>query len=336
MSAHAKIAPANGCPVFTNKHIHLIDFNMLKRHPLTRRSFLLHGTCLAALGAQSKPLRADLQLGSSARISTLSDGYLSLPPEMVFGAMPQEELEELMKHHQADITKYEPDCNVVLYRDGNNTVLFDAGAGPDFMATSGKLPEALAAIDLSPAEVTHVVFTHAHPDHIWGVLDDFDEPYFPNAAHLFGREEWDYWWNPETVDSIGAERASFAVGAKRRMEAIEDLVDFFDDGQEVLSGIAARATYGHTPGHMAFEVRNGGDAVMVVGDALGNPHAAFERPSWPSGTDQDPETAAAARTTLLDQISAEQMRLVGFHLPGGGFGRVERAGQAYRFIGELS
>ncbi|WP_170766119.1 MBL fold metallo-hydrolase [Ruegeria lacuscaerulensis] len=301
-----------------------------------RRAFLSYGACFAALATQAGPVLADVQLGSSASITTLSDGFLSLPPDMVFGAMPQDELSHLLARYQADLSRYEPGCNVTLYRDGTNTVLFDVGSGPDFMATAGKLPESLDTIGLSPDDITHVLFTHAHPDHIWGALDDFDEPMFPNAVYNFDRTEWDYWWNPTTVDTIGADRAAFAVGAKRRMEAIEDQVNFFDDGQEILPGIAARASYGHTPGHVAFEIRNGGDAVMVVGDALGNPHVAFERPDWLSGTDQDPATAANARKSLLDQMAHEQMTIVGFHLPDGGFGRVEKSDTAYRFIGEPS
>lgn len=300
----------------------------------SRRTFVCSAACLAALGAQSKIVRAELLLGSSARITTLSDGHLSLPPEMVFGSMPNEELEQLLNRNEVDVTRYEPECNVTLYRDEENTVLFDVGAGPDFMPTSGKLSETLDTLDLSPEDVTQVVFTHAHPDHIWGVLDDFDDLLFPNATHHFGRKEWDYWWNPSTVDSIGEDRAAFAVGAKRRMAAIEDQVAFFNDGQEILPGIATRASFGHTPGHMAFEIRSGGESVMIVGDALGNPHVAFERPDWYSGTDQDPQAAAATRNSLLDQISHEQMKIIGFHLPNGGIGRVEKTGSAYKFIGE--
>ena len=118
-------------------------------HFISRRAFLYHGACLVALGTHSRMALADIQLGTSARISTLSDGYLTLPPGMIFGAMPQEELKVILAGYQTDLTRYEPECNVVLYRDGENTVLFDVGAGADFMPTSGKLLDSLDAIDLS-------------------------------------------------------------------------------------------------------------------------------------------------------------------------------------------
>ena len=115
---------------------------------------------------------------------------------------------------------------------------------------------------------------------------------------------------------------------------IEDQVTLFDHGDELLPGIAAVATFGHTPGHMSFELRQGTDSVMILGDAIGNHHLAFARPDWPSGADQDTETAAATRQRLFDRITSEQMQIVGFHLPNGGIGRVEGAGDGYRFVQE--
>ena len=64
--------------------------------------------------------------------------------------------------------------------------------------------------------VIAAIVTHAHPDHIWGLLDDFGDLLFADARYLMGRAEWDYWWNPQTVATIGAGRQAFAVGAKRR------------------------------------------------------------------------------------------------------------------------
>ena len=111
-------------------------------------------------------------------------------------------------------------------------------------------------------------------------------------------------------------------------------MEFIADGQEVLPGILAHDTPCHTLGHMAFEIRQGTEAALVVGDAIGNGHLAFARPDWASGSDQDAETGIATRTRLLDQLATDQMAMVGFHLPGGGLGRVERGGDAYRFVME--
>ena len=298
---------------------------------LSRRTFLQGAAALPVLGAMPRLATANMALGS-ATLTTVSDGSLMLPGSFIFDPMPKDELAPILAQYGQDSERLTPECNLALYRDGTNTVLFDVGSGPDFMPTAGTIVDSLDAIGLAPEDITHVLFTHAHPDHIWGLLDDFDEPLFYEASYMMGRAEWDYWWNPETVNTIGDARAAFAVGAKRRMEAIEDAVMLFDDGDEVLPGIAALSTPGHTPGHMAFEVRQGTEAALIVGDAIGNHHVAFAKPGWESGSDQDGITAAATRQMLLDRLSQEQMALVGFHLPDGGIGRAEKEGSAYRFV----
>ncbi|PRY26351.1 glyoxylase-like metal-dependent hydrolase (beta-lactamase superfamily II) [Aliiruegeria haliotis] len=299
---------------------------------ITRRTFLTGAASLPMLAALPRPSLAEIRIGE-ATLTTVSDGHLVLPADFIFGPMPQDQLDPVLRDLGVDPAgPLKPECNLTLYRDGSNTVLFDAGSGPDFMPTAGKILDGLEAVGLTPEDITHVVFTHAHPDHIWGVLDDFDDPLFVNAIHMMGRAEWDYWWNPETVNTIGAARTTFAVGARRRMEAIEGSVAMFDDGQEILPGIAAVASHGHTPGHMSFEIRNGSEAAMVLGDAIGNHHVAFRKPGWHSGSDQDAEMAAETRRSLFDRLTAERMRLVGFHLPGGGIGRADHFDDGFIFL----
>lgn len=298
---------------------------------LARRSFVQMSTLGLFLGAFPKLATAQLSIGS-ATLTTVSDGSLILPGSFIFEPMPREELAPILTEFNLSSERLMPECNLALYRDGSNTVLFDVGSGPDFMPTAGTIVDSLDALGIAPEDITHVVFTHAHPDHIWGLLDEFDDPLFYEATYMMGRAEWDYWWNPETVNAIGEARAAFAVGAKRRMEAIEDAVELFDDGDEILPGIAAISTAGHTPGHMAFEIRHGSEAALVVGDAIGNHHVAFRKPGWESGSDQDPTTAVSARKMLFDRLTSEQMPLIGFHLPNGGVGRVDLDGDGYRFL----
>lgn len=276
----------------------------------------------------------DMTLGS-ARLTTLSDGHLTLPREFMLGDLDPEKAGPVLAEHGITGDMIASPCNLTLYRDGTHTVLFDAGAGSHFMPSAGELLGALDSAGVAPGDITHVIFTHAHPDHLWGVLDDFDEPLFANAAHMIGKAEWDYWTDPDTVDTIDEARASFAVGAARRLAAIEDRTQHIKDGDEVLPGIMAHASFGHTPGHMSFEIRQGSEAVMVVGDAIANGHLALAHPDWPSGADQDPDTGITTRLRLLDRLATEKMPMVGFHLPEGGLGRVERADGAYRFVSEV-
>ena len=300
---------------------------------LTRRHILI--SAAASLAAPLAPRRlwagTSLETGG-LRIDTLSDGNLVMPIGFSFGDLPADQIAALLERHKLPTDQLTPPCNVTLLRDGTNTVMFDVGSGPDFMPTAGKLAEALDALDVTPEDITHVVFTHAHPDHIWGLLDEFDEPLFPNAEYMIGAAEFGYWTDPATVETIGADRATFAVGAARRLEVIADTVRKLADGEEVLPGLTARLTPGHTPGHMSYDIVGPEGTITVIGDAIGNGHVAFDMPAWHSPSDQDPVLGAQTRVALLAQLADSGATMIGFHLPGGGIGRVERAGDAFTFV----
>lgn len=298
---------------------------------LNRRQ-VLAGLSGAALGVAPGAgfARTMMDFGATQVIG-VSDGNLVLPGSFYFNDLPQDDLQAILTKYGLSQDELTPPCNLTLLRQPDRIVLFDAGSGSAFMPSAGELLENLDAQGLTPDDITHVVFTHAHPDHLWGVLDDFDDLVFPEAKLMMGQAEWEYWSDPDTVNTIDEGRASFAVGAARRLAAIEDQITLFNGGDEILSGIMAHSTPGHTPGHMSFEVREGSNAVMVGGDAIGNHHVAFERPEWPSAADQDPDLGAKTRLRLLDQLAADNIPLLGFHLPDGGLGQVERMGDTYRF-----
>jgi len=303
---------------------------------MSRRTLLTGGASLgaaAALGLSPQRAHAQLSLGD-IQLDVVSDGSLTLPSGFIFDPMPKDALAPILQKYALSDDFLTPPCNITLMRQDDRVILFDVGSGADFAPNSGVLLDSLDALGVAPEDVTDVVFTHAHPDHLWGLLDYFDDPLFTEASYMIGAVEWDYWMNPNTVDEIGEARASFAVGAQRRLAMIEDNITLFKDGDEILPGVAARASYGHTPGHMALEVRNGSEAVMILGDSIGNHHVAFEKPEWISGSDQDGEMAAQTRLSLLDQLHAEKTRIIGFHLPSNGIGYVDKIASGYAFVAE--
>ena len=299
---------------------------------ITRRS-LLGGLAAAPLIVPGRARALATFEADGIRLDLVSDGNLVLPRELVFAPVPQAVAKDVASRFGLG-ESLTPDCTLTLYRYGTNVVLFDAGSGPAFQPTAGQMLDDLSGLGVDPADVTHLVLTHAHPDHLWGVVDDFEEPLFPNAVHLIGRVEHDYWRDPATVETIGAERQAFAVGASRRLEQVADLLETFEDGEEVAEGITARLTPGHTPGHMSFDLTFGGEPLTVLGDAVANHHVALAHPMQETGQDQDPPLAARTRTALLDDLADSGARVVGFHFPHPGVGRIVREGEGFAFAPE--
>lgn len=285
------------------------------------------------LGAWPTQAASKFTLGSST-IDVVSDGNLVLPMNFIFPDAPADELKALLSNNNLPLDAATPDCNLTLLRDGERTILFDVGSGPFFMPSAGKLADSLGAIGVSPDEITHVVFTHAHPDHLWGVLDDFDDPVFTNATFMISAAEFDFWIDPGAVDLMPEARKSFAVGARSRLQALEEFIERFDAGSEILPGVLAVDSAGHTPGHCSFEIRSGSESALVVGDAVTHHLISFQHPDWPSGSDQDAEKGIKTRNMLLDRLASEKMQIIGYHMPYPGTGYVERKDSAYRFAAE--
>lgn len=299
---------------------------------IRRRTFLSLSAAFAALPLMGQRVWSNTSIElQGLRIDSLSDGYLSLPPSFAFEGIDADLVQASVSRHALGDGALTPPCNLMLLRDGSRNVLFDVGSGPEFMDSAGQLPEALALLDLTPDDITDVVFTHGHPDHLWGLLDDFDEPVFENATYYMGAEELAYWRDPDTVNTIGEDRVSFVVGAARRLEVVADQIQTFKDGDVILDHITARLTPGHTPGHMSFQVGTE-QPLLILGDAIGNHHIAFDAPDALLPSDQDPALGAVTRSALLSELADSGMRIAGFHLPDGGIGHVERDGEGYRFI----
>ena len=292
---------------------------------LTRRLFVTAGACALASPALAQVVAT---LGSGAEtLTVLSDGSFELPLSMLARDIAPAEL--AAQAQQTGPTRSV--LNVTCLKRGKDVILFDCGSGANFLAGSGKLSESLKTAGIEPDAVTHVLFTHLHPDHFWGALDEFDSPLFPNARWLVAAPEIGFWSDPKVYAGLPEDRHAFAAGAQRIAKEFGDKLERVEPGREWLPGIEAVATPGHTPGHVSFAFKAASGPVMVLGDALTHPLISFARPDWRPASDHDADLAVATRRNLLDRLAQEKGQIIGYHLPGA-VGRVERQGTVYRFV----
>lgn len=265
----------------------------------------------------------------TSRLHSFRDGLMRVPVSLLYHDPNDPALKELID--TATETEDRP-VNVTLLEEGTRKILFDVGSGTGFLPGLGALPEQLDLVGITPDQITDVVFTHAHPDHLWGLLDDFDDLMYPEANYHFPAQEFDYWMSDQAMIDMPEERKVFAVGARSRLEVLADQVNPFHFGERILDDIEAVDSRGHTPGHAALVLHRGGDSTMILGDALTHPQVSFARPDILMTLDQDAAQAAQTRKRLLDRLAHEKMRLLGYHLPDDGIGYVESMATGYRLV----
>ena len=269
-------------------------------------------------------------------ITILSDGHLTLPTTVIGVDAPREEVVAFLNERYLDPETNYGHTNHVLIDTGAARVLVDVGSGDKFQPTVGRLVDNLEAAGVDPSDVTHVALTHAHPDHVWGMMDDFgDEPRFPEAAYAISAAEFDWWTAEGRENEVPEEMQGFVIGAKNALSPVAERTTMMKDGDEVAPGVRMIATPGHTVGHMSVMVESGGEALLVLGDAISHAHVSFERPRWAFAFDMDGAQAAETRLRLLDMAATDRIAVSGYHLPFPGVGHVARDGDAYRFMPAL-
>lgn len=270
-----------------------------------------------------------------ARLTVISDGFFTQPIGGVAVNADRDEVAAVLERYFLPREINYAHTNHLLVELGDAKVLVDVGSGSRFFPTTGRLLANIEAAGIDPASITHVFITHAHPDHIWGIRDDFDESIFPDAEYFIGEIEHGYWMRDGLANDVAPEDQQFVVGAVNSINV--DGVDWtlLNDGDQIAPGISVLMSPGHTKGHMSLRVESGGEQLIATGDALSQVWMNFAHPAWYNDIDADPAETVATRNRMLDMAAADRIALVGYHFPFPGVGHVVRDGAAYRFIPAL-
>ena len=233
-------------------------------------------------------------------------------------------------------------CLLLRLPGASGLVLIDSGFGPvakragEPLPTAGRLLASLGAAGIAPKEISTVLISHIHPDHVDGLYLDDGTPTFPNAAYRIGAEELSFWsddrldlsWSP----SPPGFKAEMLAAAQRLLRFAGSSLQTFRVGEPVLPGIDTVALPGHTPGQTGFVVATGTGHLLYTADALTTIEMSVNTPERQNPIDLDPELGVRTRKMLLERVSHSGWHSFSPHFAWPNLGTIHSADQGYHWV----
>lgn len=277
---------------------------------------MISAAALMATGAYAQtapqPAAQDFQVGALT-VTALHDADFNPPNDgKVFGlGQSVDAIGKVLTDHGAPATPIHLSVDALLVHDGARLVLIDTGIG-------GALQASLAKAGVSADAVTDVLITHAHPDHIGGLMTKDGKPAFPNAKVRMSEAEW---------ASVKAQPS-----LAQFVSVIGPQVEAFTPGGEIAPGIRTIALPGHTPGHTMYEIASGDAKLIDIGDTAHSSILSLEKPDWKIQFDGDQVEGAQQRRAELTKLAASGEQVFAPHFPFPGVGKIAADGDGFKWL----
>ncbi len=240
----------------------------------------------------------------------ISDGTFIARPQYFGNHLAPQSRPELFSRHQA---AWLP-IGCFLVRASDRLVLIDAGLGPELRElpygmhlVGGQLLTGLRALRVTTTDITDVICSHFHSDHVGWLFD-------LGATIWFGTADW-----PHFVTGTGDMLTHIREGL--RTPAHAPRIRPINHDTTIAPGITTLPAPGHTPGHICIVISSGHQRALLLGDAITCP-IQLDEPSWHSMADVDPALAGRTRQRLWRELEDERTTGAGAHFPELQFGRV--------------
>ncbi|HWX29776.1 MAG TPA: MBL fold metallo-hydrolase [Steroidobacteraceae bacterium] len=295
---------------------------------------LLFGVTAEAGAPQQKtqaPGYYRLMLGE-IEVTALCDGTFSMDAgKMLTGIAPPQLDAALARSFLKD--PVETSVDAFLINTGTKLVLIDTGAGTLFGPTLGNLPASLKASGYQPEQVEEIYITHMHGDHVGGLVKDGKRA-FPNAIVRAAQQEADFWLSKAHMDAAPADRKDGYQSAMNMLNPYVSAGKFkpFSGDTELVPGIRAVASPGHTAGHTVYVVESKGQRLVLWGDLMHVAAAQFPDPAVTIRFDTDSAMAAAQRKKVFANAAEHGDWVGGAHLSFPGLGHLSAAGSGYAYV----
>lgn len=270
----------------------------------------------------------------NAEVTVVSDGPLPLgPPKGTFIGVPDDAVKKMLSDNFLSPENVVLEQNSPIVNTGDKLILFDTGMGTakDFGPTTGRQQKSMKEAGIKPEDIDAVVFSHAHIDHIGGVVGEDGKVLFPNAQYYISQSDFDFWTDESKA---GGPLKAFILHARKNLLPIRDRLVFYKDGQEFLPGVQAIAAPGHTIGHTIFVVTSNGKSFAFLGDLTHHPILLLEKPRMQFSYDTDPAQAAETRVKLLDMIATQKIPVMAYHYAWPGVGHIAKTGEGFHYYPE--
>lgn len=265
-------------------------------------------------------------------VTALLDGTLDLPVEQLLANTNPEKLKKALAAAYLK-SPVETSVNAYLVNTGTKLVLIDTGAAGGFGPTLGKLMTNLKASGYKPEQVDEIYITHMHGDHVGGIAAG-DKPAFPNAVVRTAKAEGDHWLSQANMNKAPEQAKAFfkiAMAALKPYVASGKYKPFTGD-VELVPGVRAIASSGHTPGHTIYSIESKGEKMVFWGDLMHVAAVQFGDPSVTIQFDTDSKAAAPQRKKAYADAAAKGYYVAVAHISFPGIGRLRADGAGYEWI----